>query len=74
MASPRVPAYRLHKASGQAVVTIAGRDHYLGRHGSEASRKAYDALVGRATLNPPRSFSTAAFIVRPNECADEGLP
>lgn len=43
----RVPSYRLHKASGQAIVTIAGRDHYLGKHGTEASRRAYDALVGR---------------------------
>jgi|RhiMetdeSRZDD1v2_1073273.scaffolds.fasta_scaffold1218420_2 hypothetical protein len=24
------PKYRLHRASGQAVVTIAGKDHYLG--------------------------------------------
>ena len=26
----RFPAYRLHKASGQAVVSLSGRTHYLG--------------------------------------------
>ena len=25
-----IPSYRLHKPSGQAVVTLNGRDHYLG--------------------------------------------
>jgi hypothetical protein len=28
------PKYRKHKASGQAVVTLAGRDHYLGPRGT----------------------------------------
>jgi integrase len=41
-----VPTYRKHRASGQAVVTIAGRDHYLGPHGTKASHAAYDRLVG----------------------------
>jgi integrase len=41
----RVPSYRLHKVSGQAVVTLRGRDHYLGSHGSEASRQLYDRLL-----------------------------
>ena len=30
----RVPRYRRHKATGQAVVTIDGRDIYLGKHGT----------------------------------------
>jgi hypothetical protein len=34
------PAYRLHKSSGQAVVTIDGRDHDLGKHGSPESEDA----------------------------------
>jgi len=25
----RIPKYRKHKASGQAVVTLDGKDHYL---------------------------------------------
>jgi integrase len=43
----RIPSYRLHKATGQAVVTLSGHDHYLGRHNTEASRRAYDTLVAR---------------------------
>jgi integrase len=39
--SQRVPSYRRHKASGQAVVTIAGRDIYLGAYGSAASKREY---------------------------------
>src|SRR5262245_44680082 len=41
------PSYRLHKPSGQAVVTLNGRDFYLGRHGAETSRDAYDRLIGQ---------------------------
>ena len=40
-----IPKYRKHQASGQAVVTISGRDHYLGPHGTKASRLEYDRLV-----------------------------
>ena len=43
--STRQPSYRLHKPTGQAVVTLNGRDHYLGKHGSTASRHAYDRLL-----------------------------
>lgn len=39
------PKYRKHRASGQAVVTIAGKDHYLGPHGSKASKREYDRLI-----------------------------
>ena len=34
----RVPSCRLHKPSGQAVVTLGGKDFYLGRWQSEASQ------------------------------------
>lgn len=40
-----LPKYRKHRASGQAVVTIAGRDCYLGPHGTKASRLEYDPLI-----------------------------
>jgi site-specific recombinase XerD len=43
----QLPSYRLHKATGQAVVTLNGRDHYLGRHGSQGSRDAYDRLTAQ---------------------------
>jgi hypothetical protein len=39
------PMYRLHRRSGQAVVTLNGKDHYLGRWNSRASKDAYDRLV-----------------------------
>lgn len=42
----RVPAYRRHKPSGQAVVTLCGKDHYLGRWNTKASRNEYDRLIG----------------------------
>src|SRR5262245_30713784 len=45
------PSYRLHRPSGQAVVTLSGKDHYLGKHGSKESRAAYDRLVGRWQAN-----------------------
>jgi integrase len=41
----RVPSYRLHKASGRAVVTLSGHDHYLGEYGSEASHQEYNRLM-----------------------------
>jgi len=41
-----LPNYRLHKPSGRAVVTLAGRDHYLGAYGSKESRDLYDRVVG----------------------------
>ena len=40
------PKYRHHRASGQAVVTIACRDHYLGPWKSKASKVEYDRLIG----------------------------
>jgi len=40
-----VPTYCKHKASGQAVVTIDGIDHYLGPHGTKASKVEYDRLI-----------------------------
>jgi integrase len=41
----RIPSYRLHKPTGRAVVTLDGRDHYLGEHGSPPSQARYDRLV-----------------------------
>jgi integrase len=40
-----LPKYRKHRASGQAVVTLSGRDFYLGPHGTKASKMEYDRLV-----------------------------
>jgi integrase len=43
--SNSLPKYRRHKASGQAIVTLAGKHHYLGPHGTKASRLEYDRLI-----------------------------
>jgi hypothetical protein len=39
------PKYRKHKASGQAIVTLAGVDHYLGPHGTKAAKRQNDRLI-----------------------------
>lgn len=44
--SRKVPSYRLHKASGQAVVTLSGRDCYLGCYNSDESRRRYHEVIG----------------------------
>ncbi|MCC7421909.1 MAG: tyrosine-type recombinase/integrase [Planctomycetaceae bacterium] len=49
--SVRTPSYRLHKPSGQAVVTLSGRDFYLGVHDSPQSRAEYDRLVAEWLQN-----------------------
>lgn len=40
-----VPKYRLQKRSGQAIVTLNGRDYLLGPHGTDVSRRQYDRLI-----------------------------
>jgi integrase len=56
--SKSVPKYRHHKATGQAIVTLGGRDHYLGRFGSKSSRMLYDRMVSEWLASnrslPPR--------------------
>jgi hypothetical protein len=37
----RIPSYRRHRPSGQAVATFGGRDFYLGAFGSKASKAEY---------------------------------
>lgn len=47
------PAYRLHKSRNLAVVTLHGKDHYLGPYGSPESRLRYAELIGQTST--PRS-------------------
>lgn len=49
--SKAVPKYQLHRASGQAVVSLNGRDHHLGPHGTEVSKLAYDRLAAEWLQN-----------------------
>ena len=41
----RVPSLRHHRPSGRAVVTLDGRDYYLGRFGSQESKAEYQRLL-----------------------------
>jgi integrase len=50
-----VPKYRKHKASGQAFVELGGHRHYLGPHGTKASHREYDRLVGEWLANGRQS-------------------
>src|SRR4029450_9783283 len=62
------PNYRKHKASGQAIVTLSGRDHYLGPHGSATSRREYDRVVtewisnGRTMPTPKEELTVVELI------------
>jgi integrase len=50
-AAPRIPSYRHHKPSGQAVVTLNGRDVYLGKHDTPESRATYEHMISRWLAN-----------------------
>ena len=54
-----LPKYRKHRASGQAVVAINGRDHYLGPHGTRTNKHEYGWLVAEY-LTSGRSLSFGA--------------
>lgn len=41
----KLPTYRRHRPSGQAVVTLSGKDFYLGPWNTKASRAEYDRLT-----------------------------
>ena len=46
-----IPAYRLHKASGQARVILNGKHVYLGPFGSPQSREAYARRIAEQVLS-----------------------
>jgi hypothetical protein len=67
----RTPLYRHHKPSHQAVVTLNGRDVYLGRYGSPESRAEFDRLLAEWLSNGHRLSSPAAGSdITVNELAD----
>jgi len=51
----RLPSYRLHKASGQAIVSLNGRQVYLGPHDTEESRAEYDRVMAEYLANGRRA-------------------
>lgn len=71
LATGKLPSYRLHKQSGQAIVTLSGRDILLGRWKSDESKEAYDRAIavwlaaGRAAPTPAQeAMSVSELIVR----------
>ena len=50
--SKSAPKYRLHKRSGQAVVSINGKDIYLGKHSTEESQQRYRAAIADHWASP----------------------
>lgn len=63
--SLRVPSYRHHRPTGQAVVTLGGKDYYLGKHGSDASHQLYrrqlsNYLAGRPLQTDQGDGATVA--------------
>ena len=46
-----IPSYRHHEARGLAVVTLDGRDIYLGPYGSAESKAAYDRTIAEWLAN-----------------------
>ncbi len=57
--APRTPSYRLHKPSGQAVVTINRQDMYLGKFNSPESRAEYDRVIAEWLGNGRQSPGTS---------------
>ncbi len=51
---PRIPKYRLHKPTGQALVEMAGQRLYLGKHGTPESRERYERLLAEYLANGRR--------------------
>jgi integrase len=51
---PQTPSLRHHRSSGRAVVTLNGRDVYLGNFGSAESRAEYDRVIGEWMINGRR--------------------
>jgi hypothetical protein len=58
--SKSVPNYCKHRGSGQAVVTLNGRDFYLGPYGTKASRIQYDRLIAEWLVSNRQALVTAA--------------
>ncbi len=50
--SPYLPKYRHYKPKDLAVVRIDGKDHYLGKFGSEQSHQKYRRLIAEHLTSP----------------------
>jgi hypothetical protein len=66
----KTPSYRLHSSDGRAVVTIDGRDVYLGKHGSPESKAEYDRIIAEWLTNG-RRLTVPDAPARPDVSIDE---
>ena len=62
----QLPKYCLHKSSGRAFVRLGGKMYYLGKHGSEASRREYDRIIGEFIANGRQAFQDPEAILVEN--------
>jgi integrase len=76
-ARKQLPKYCCHKPSGRAYVRIDGKMLYLGKHGSQASRREYDRIIaeflasGRQGYKSPDGLIIENLILRYLDCIDE---
>jgi hypothetical protein len=54
MPNDRIPRISCHKATGQAVGRLNGKDYHLGRFRSAASHAAYERLIAKWLANGRR--------------------
>jgi integrase len=47
----RLPGRLLHKASGQSIVVLNGKTHYLGKHDSQEAKDEYDRIIAEWLAN-----------------------
>jgi integrase len=64
---PRIPTYRRHKQSGQAIVTLSDglggrRDVLLGKYGTAASRAEYARVIAKWEANSRHLSQTVATV------------
>lgn len=56
----RVPKYRLHKGSGQALVQVGGRRIYLGKFGSAKNEEKYRRAIVKVLAKGDGSIPSPA--------------
>jgi integrase len=56
----RIPSYRLHKPTGQAIVAIRGKMFYLGPYGSVESRAEYNRIIAEWLAQGSAALSSQA--------------
>jgi integrase len=62
-----IPSYRLHRQSGQAIVTLCGKDYLLGKHGTAASKAEYNRRVAEWIASGRRAPATPETDLNINE-------